>query len=157
MLKIYAQRYFELYDAENTLIGAASSAWVILDVKKHRMIRPDSFAEKFPVFANLHALKSDFAKIQQLKTQTNHRSLTVGYTDLDINLHVNNTRYLSWALDSLDIEQHKKPIKYIKIDFMGETRMNQVLNISIDETDENKKTFSISDSKKEVARLEIQF
>ena len=47
------------------------------------------------------------------KTNTNMSTYTktIKISDLDVNNHVNNTNYLSYALDCLDIESYSKHIK----------------------------------------------
>lgn len=46
---------------------------------------------------------------------------TVSYSDLDINGHTNNSRYVVWAMDCLPNEVTDSPVKDLYINFVKET------------------------------------
>lgn len=46
---------------------------------------------------------------------------TVSYSDLDINGHTNNSRYVVWAMDCLPGEVTDSPVKDLYINFVKET------------------------------------
>ena len=57
---------------------------------------------------------------------------TVSYSDLDINGHMNNTRYLDWICDLLPAAYHKEhPLKAVTISYMSEALEGQQLHLGI--------------------------
>jgi len=63
-------------------------------------------------------------------------SRTVGYTELDCNFHMNNTRYMEWADDLLPGPFHgAHPAKEFTICYMSEAREGQTLQLRYDLSD----------------------
>lgn len=54
-------------------------------------------------------------------TETAEGEHTVSYSDLDLNGHTNNSRYVVWAMDCLPKEVTDSPVKDIYINFVKET------------------------------------
>ena len=58
------------------------------------------------------------------------RSRSVCFTDLDVNGHMNNTRYLDWIMDLLPSGFHQDhAIKDLTLCYMNEAREGQDLNL----------------------------
>ncbi len=45
--RLFALRDFRVMDSEGEVIGMASTAWLILDIDTHRLIRPKEMIEQF--------------------------------------------------------------------------------------------------------------
>ena len=55
---------------------------------------------------------------------------SVRNSDLDLNGHVNNTRYAQWLLDSVSEESHRKYILTdYEINFLAETKQGEEISI----------------------------
>ena len=64
------------------------------------------------------------------KTLENHVVRTVGYTELDRNGHMNNTRYLDWVDDLLPAAFHQDhPMKEILLCYLAEAREGQQIRL----------------------------
>ena len=49
------------------------------------------------------------------------REFEVRYSDIDVNAHVNNARYLGWLLDSYPPEHHRKAeLASCEVNYLGE-------------------------------------
>lgn len=97
-----AHRGYEIFDAEGRLIVSGGSAWTVMDLGDRSMTAiPEGISSLFPsqprpcdsfVGRVIPRLKGDSATSCLLRVRRD---------DLDINGHVNNTRYLSWLMETL--------------------------------------------------------
>ena len=56
---------------------------------------------------------------------------TVNFSDLDVNGHMNNTRYLDWLCDLIPADFHREhPVKAVTICYMSEALEGQQLQLS---------------------------
>lgn len=103
MKSFMADREFRLCAEDGTVLAEARSNWLLVDTVRRRPIRiPDDQLEKFPATEEAKA----FIAIGDVPTfdvpeGAVHRSVRASYSDIDTNGHVNNIRYIAWALDSL--------------------------------------------------------
>lgn len=121
-IRINCFRDFDIYNSENKKIGEATSCWLLNDLATGKIIPP---SEIFDVFAtpDKSQLRSNFPKIPPIKNidyQGEHIAL---FSELDVNRHVNNSIYLTWANDILPLDilmstriaeleiQYKKQVK----------------------------------------------
>lgn len=97
-------RYFIFRDETGAEIGRAGSLWVLLDVNTRKMAKPDICAALMPDNSDLLAplgLPSTVAEVSGTLEASLH---TPVYTELDVNGHVNNTKYMDWCCNALGIE-----------------------------------------------------
>jgi acyl-ACP thioesterase len=61
----------------------------------------------------------------------NRCSRSVCFTDLDLNGHMNNSRYLDWLMDLLPSDFHRDhPVKDFTLCYMNEAREGQTLDLA---------------------------
>ncbi len=97
-------RCFVLFgDDGHTPVAQATSQWALLDTENKRLLRvedcPISYTDDAAVTPNL-PLRFRIPKDAQLEEVGTH---SVCYSDLDINHHVNNTRYCDLFCDHLPL------------------------------------------------------
>ena len=100
--KFYIYRKFEVYDENNILISKAYSAWSL--VNKKNMSLQKIPVELIKAYGCSESPKEEKAIFEGLKTVKNpdlRNNFSIRYTDIDHNLHVNNTNYMSWAVNSV--------------------------------------------------------
>ena len=97
---LYTTREFVL-TVEEEVSARGTSAWFVMDLDRRRPARPPRAVRTldFPDRAPALAFPSD--ELSPPERADHERTVTVGYHDLDRNEHVNNVRYLTWALDTL--------------------------------------------------------
>lgn len=106
--KLFFHREFGLYDGAGKAFGFCTSTWFLAEKADHAPVRPEVLGKEdasyagtaTPVFG-VNALR---LRRPLLKLEPQHRPLlrlTVEYSDLDRNSHVNNTRYITWSLDAV--------------------------------------------------------
>ena len=132
----YAYRDFEIY-CEDELIGTATTTWVTLDIKKRR---PTELPLKdLPITPRVEGVLDYFASKVTFTDQLEHvTSYQTRNSDLDLNGHVNNTKYTQWILDSIDYGLHdEKIISEYHINFLNEVKLGDKVDVLRDtqETD----------------------
>ena len=122
--RLFVHRDFYLYDDKNNLIGKAASTWALIDLKNKTMLNPkETLKDKIWEFEKREDdLK--YNKIMPITSADYEKTFEIRFDDIDVNRHVNNTKYITWALESLPADflrtktirradiQYKKDITY---------------------------------------------
>lgn len=136
---IFSLRDFQIHDAKSgELLIEATSSWLIIDLASRRMMRADhALGEK-----GLHttfeqdAIAEPCQKIAVPKEPAPEfcRTVKVMYSDIDLNQHTNNTRYMLWAIDSIPAEiLQKREIDECQINFNMESKLSDEITINTSE------------------------
>lgn len=97
-------RYFIFRDETGEQIGYAGSLWALLDVNTRKMVAPGEWLAFLPDNRDLTAPMGLPATVADAPAEAEESDFLPVYTDLDINGHVNNVRYLDWACNALGID-----------------------------------------------------
>lgn len=97
-------RYYIFRNEAGEEIGRAGTLWVLLDLNTRHMSRPDEVIRLLPDNSDLPAPLGLPATVAEVSGTLETAELLPLYTDIDNNLHVNNTRYLDWACNALGID-----------------------------------------------------
>lgn len=129
--KLFALRDFRVLDAEGREIGMASTAWLILDLETHRLIRPKELMEQFKmIIHDLQMFGSPLDKITypgETSVLNQHKVL---FSDLDIVGHVNNVKYMEWCIDAHTTEENAgRNIQEFEINFNHEALLGDSITI----------------------------
>ena len=114
-------RDFLMQDAAGRTAIAATSSWVIIDVRSRRMIKPEEVLQLVQVEQPDHAIAEPAPKIilpKEMEQAGVHRVLS---TEIDINGHTNNACYVVWALGCLPAEVSIQSVKELYVNFNKET------------------------------------
>ena len=122
-------RATEGFDEAGNSLFKIISLWVIMDMDTRAMVLPGnsgivvpgtSFGTELKVPGSISAFEG---------SKDIHRTVT--YSDLDLNGHMNNTRYLDWICDLLPAAFHKDhPMKAVSICYISEALEGQTLRLS---------------------------
>jgi len=98
-------RYYTLTDARTGQpFGTIASLWVLMDIQTRRMQAPGEIARMMPDNSDLVAPAPLPAPVSILSDAPQASEYHPLVTDLDLNRHVNNARYLDWCLNALGME-----------------------------------------------------
>lgn len=138
--RLFGLRDFRIIDNDKQEIALATSAWIILDKKTGRPIRPEKFSELYNSKMDYHAINELPDKLESVTEYDNVKLIDPGYTDLDINFHVNAGKYISWIQDLYSPDFYNKfQISEFQINYLNETRFGEKIRIlSKEELYENK-------------------
>lgn len=120
--KLYSMRDFLLFDEGQNVIAKATTAWLLINTVKKRITDPATLPITIPYQTETHALREYPQKIIAQNEKTIVFSKTFHYTDIDVNSHVNNTRYIELILDCFPPEYYSaNRISDITITFSSES------------------------------------
>ncbi len=119
---LFALRDFELFDYNKQVIVRATTSWLIVDVNSRRLHRLDDFRERMPVCETYRATKANAGRIGNTKNVPSVIfESRAAISDIDINGHINNTKYVEWAINSFSEEAYKATtIERITVNFLAE-------------------------------------
>ena len=128
-------RATEGYDEQGNLLFRSHAIWVLMDTVSRAMVLPGKSGVDVP--GSLQG--SELAAPGSIRERElpNTMLQQVGYSLLDRNGHMNNTRYLDWVDDLLDSDFHKAhPLTQVQICYLAEAREGQNIRLSwlLDET-----------------------
>ena len=119
------------YDAQGQELFRSVSLWVLMDANTRTMILPGKSGVELEGTLRGNELASP--RSLALRPMENSRSRSVCFTDLDVNGHMNNTRYLDWIMDLLPSDFHRNhPVKDFTLCYMNEALEGQDLTLTWD-------------------------
>ena len=88
-------------DAQGNTIGCANSLWVLLDIESRRITNSAEVQGKMPDNRDLTMAAGMPATVRTVEGEAQKAHMLPRFTDLDVNGHVNNTKYLEWCCNAL--------------------------------------------------------
>jgi medium-chain acyl-[acyl-carrier-protein] hydrolase len=130
--RLFALRDFKVLDSKGEVIGTASTAWLILDIDTHRLIRPKEMMERFKmIIHDKQMFDQSLEKVAvpgEIKLLNQH---AVVFSDLDIVGHVNNVRYMEWCIDAATSAENKgQEVRELEINFNHEALLGDQIDIA---------------------------
>lgn len=117
------------YDESGNEVFRAISLWVLMDTDTRNMILPGKSG--IAICGTLRGMELASPNSLVPKCLENNTVRTVGYTDLDRNGHMNNTKYLDWIDDLVPSEFHEAhPVRDVTICYLSEALEGQNVNLS---------------------------
>jgi medium-chain acyl-[acyl-carrier-protein] hydrolase len=127
--RFQALRRFSLSLPDGTPLGEASSAWLILDRTTYRPQKLDDLLLHFQFSSDDGAGREALEKLPKPGAAASDRRLSVCFSDLDVNRHVNSARYLEWATDNAPAELRQAELASFRINFHAEARLDDVVSV----------------------------
>ncbi|MEP0548234.1 MAG: acyl-ACP thioesterase domain-containing protein [Rhodothermales bacterium] len=119
---LYAQRDFVATDEHGETIARATSQWFVMDVARRRPIRLPAAVAEIERPDRPHALDPDRTPLPDFGEPDAERLFSVRRHDLDLNQHVNNVRYVEWALEAVpDAVRDAHTLRRLDVHFRAES------------------------------------
>lgn len=126
----YAYRDYKVLVNGQSCIDAVSS-WMILDKTTHRPIKIDQMGKEIPGIPESF-LRFPDSKIPAVEPGDPIFSKQVNYSDIDINLHVNNGKYVEIITDSLGNKlMGNQVISELDIQYMAESQIGDNIEVHL--------------------------
>ena len=160
--KLFALRNYEVRYRDGRHIASGTSSWLILDRNTKKVQRPDSVLSHYN--PEIHSGESPVRYATKLDPASEDGSISPGFrikvSDLDVNLHTNNVRYLKWVTDIYDLGFVMKNVpQSAEINYLAESMYDQEIIIKTSPNKENSSFFNHSifrtSDNKEICRLRI--
>lgn len=101
--RYFFPRYFVFTDQHGEAVGSAGSLWLLLDTRTRHMLPPGDVARLIPDNTDLSVPMNLPATVGALQGDEFVSEYHPVYSDLDVNGHVNNTKYADWLCNALGI------------------------------------------------------
>lgn len=143
-----ALRDFKVFDKAGSLAAAASTGWLILDKNTKRPVRLEQFRKRVPLREAEHALSKKLVKLDAKGETIASVPHIVGYSDLDVNNHVNNAKYTEWIMDAWyglsevpSIPAARTAVTRFEINFQSEAFLGEEVTITLRRTTDGTDSF----------------
>ncbi|MBW6411799.1 acyl-[acyl-carrier-protein] thioesterase [Clostridium weizhouense] len=138
--RFYGLRKYFIRDSEGILIGEALALFFLINIEKRRPMRIQK--EQYDFYGvdrdMEHNVKMD--GIEKVDEEQFHREFQTRYSDIDSNKHVNNVKYIEWAMEAVPLEVVKDyELSRIKVIFEKETTYGDKISATatVEQVDEN--------------------
>ena len=119
--KVEFERDFIVKDANGEAIINAVSKWVIMDINTRRLKRSDLIGLRYPEKITQRAIPGKLARLAPFGQPEEVYTKVIGYSDIDFNCHLNNSKYVDYMMDCFPVEEHRaRSIQSIDIQFHNE-------------------------------------
>jgi medium-chain acyl-[acyl-carrier-protein] hydrolase len=137
--KFYANRKFDIYDGTGELIAEASSLWLLINTERKRPVRiTEAMGASYGMTEESYV--DTFTSLEKVNKIDYECIFTVRYSDIDTNKHVNNAKYVGWAIESIPVDiiiNHE--LKEIKVTYEKETTYGDTIKVCTEvRTEENR-------------------
>ena len=123
------QREYLMESLEGEALIKASSDWVIINSDSRKIVPAEDIYPKDLEHCTLKNFEKRMGKVPLFEKSDNSITLCPGFSALDMNGHVNNTKYANYAIDALDPKENET-ITAFQIDYRHEVKKGDTLNVS---------------------------
>ncbi len=125
-------RYFVFKNSLGNRIGYACSLWALLDIQTRKMASPDVAIPFIPDNSSLELPMGLPSTVIEIGGEDTLLQRKPAYTDLDVNYHVNNAKYMDWLCDALGYELLKeKCIASVSVNYDAEVCPDQDMTLKL--------------------------
>lgn len=128
--RLFALRDWVVYGEDGEPAARATSAWVVLSSERRTPERVESIAERIDAVTSRRAIDHTAPKVSPFEGTDWSRGISAGYSDTDLNGHINNVRYIEWLLDTLPPELRRTHhLSKLAVNFVGEGRAGELMDL----------------------------
>lgn len=128
--KFYGLRKYIIMDEEDNLIGEALALFFLINIERRIPMRIQD--EQYDIYG-VDDVDYDISmdKIERNDEEQYHKQFEIRYSDIDSNNHVNNVKYVEWAIEALPVDVISNYVlKRIKVIFEKETIYGETVSVS---------------------------
>jgi medium-chain acyl-[acyl-carrier-protein] hydrolase len=130
-------RDFKILNDKNQVISSATTKWYAIDLTTRRPQNLEDYFD-FQISDSEQVVSYKVVKIEPVTSGNNMKTFEVGYSDLDVNEHVNNVKYIEWILEYFPLEFRKSYIlRSLEINYLNEARYGDELSILSENDEQN--------------------
>ncbi len=132
-MHVFFPRYYRVLDAAGECLVTGSAMWMLLESESRKMVFPDrhGIVIEGVKTGNETALPSPVGRVEGSESGT----FTVPYSYVDLNGHMNNTRYFDLTEDLLGAASAGRELRHIRAEYLQEARLGDTLSVSWGSTD----------------------
>lgn len=127
MMHVFFPRYYRICDEAGNTLASASALWTLVDEKTRRMAFPEKYGVQIEGVETGDEIPLPSA-LPRMETQ-HDEPFTVPYSYVDLNGHMNNTRYFDLAEDHIPAAAEGRRLTRIATEYSSEVRFGDRLRI----------------------------
>ena len=125
-----ALKDYSIFDAQGNAVAQATSSWLLVNLKTGKAEDPENAPYLPLIFPEHQAISENLELLDVEGTPQLVLAKCARYSDLDMNRHVNNCRYVDWAMDALSLQEIKDhPIRSIQMNYLSQVPFDGNVNI----------------------------
>ncbi len=125
-------RYYLFFDEKKECIGKAGALWLLMDFAERKMAPPEAALAYLPDNSDLTAPLPFPGHIPLVEGESRLFPYHPVYTDIDVNRHVNNTRYADMLCNALGMDLlQSQEIAHLLIHYQKEVRLQDELQLTL--------------------------
>lgn len=131
-------RDFLFSGSDGEIFCRATTAWLLVDAKTKKAVSAQRLAEGIPQLEGEHALQCYPERFEIKEEGRSVLTRQVRYSDLDVNRHVNNARFIEFLMDCYPAKYHRDHrIRSVVVAFVAEAKEGDELELRLVDSPEN--------------------
>ena len=115
------ERDFLVKDTAGNVLVRAISSWVIMDIVKREIRKTELIRTEYPPFMKDRAISQRMCKLRPSGQLEMVYKKLIGYSDIDINGHLNNSKYIDYITDCFSMEKHGRyNVESVQVSYISE-------------------------------------
>lgn len=155
--RLAAIRNFVVRGAGGVEVARAATHWFVLDLATRRPVRPSEVLDpRFPRERAPSVVELAVGKLPELREWEHQKRFHVRYADIDVNLHVTNASYPTWAIEAVPREVwHASRLESVEVQYLSEAHHGAAILSRLARTGDRSFAHAIvrEEDGKELARL----
>lgn len=140
--RLFSYRDFHILDKNNEIISSARTAWILYNFNKKTVANVEPFVNDYIKFIDKCIIKEEVNKLNFKDLKNITPSFPVRFSDIDINKHVNNIKYIQWIADSLPFEMMSgENVSLFEMNYNSQAHFGDDIIINYEKISENPLTY----------------
>lgn len=126
-MHVFFPRYYRVADEKDETLLSASALWMLVDEKTRKMVFPDEWGVEIAGVTTGREIRLP-SGLRKLPC-TEEAAFTVPFSYVDLNGHMNNTRYFDLAEDHIPAAAEGKRLRAVSTEYTAEARFRDALTL----------------------------
>jgi len=136
--KFEFMRNFLARDNTGHILAKAVSTWVVIDIDTRKLKMVEPLYSTYPLSNRERPIDCKLGRFQPKGSLEAVYKRPIGYSDIDINEHLNNSKYIDFIMDCFSLEYHKNfIIESIEINYKNEAFAGDTITLFKDKASLN--------------------
>ena len=127
-MHLYFPRYYRMEDRAGRTLLTGSALWALMDRASRKMVFPEDHGVRIHGETGEKPLPLPAAP--KPAKDGEKEAFTVPYSYVDLNGHMNNTRYLDLSEDRMPADLRARPIREVRAEYSGEAKLGETVDLT---------------------------
>lgn len=127
-MHLYFPRYYRMEDREGRTLLTGSALWALMDRENRKLVFPEDHGVHIDGERGERPL--GLPAVPKPAQGEERDVFTVPYSYVDLNGHMNNTRYLDLSEDRMPADLRQRALREIRAEFSGEAKLGEAVTLT---------------------------